>query len=165
MDFVFWSSLFGVLYAYCIVIFISLFGLGKFSCMILLKIFSGTLNCDSSPYIPIILRFVFIIVSQISWMFCVRNILGFTFSLINVSRPICPLKAKENSVLIRSGGRGQPEKLHGFLGPLHVSTNDSLPQTQNSRKIASQKTTLTWELPELSSCEWLLGMETASSLL
>jgi hypothetical protein len=38
--------------------------------MILLKMFSGTLNRESLPSsIPIIFRFVLFIVSQISWIF------------------------------------------------------------------------------------------------
>ena len=56
--------------------------------MILLKIFSGTLSWESSPFsIPIILRFGFFIVSQISWMFHVTVFLDLAFSLTNVLIP------------------------------------------------------------------------------
>jgi hypothetical protein len=52
----------------------------------LLKIFSGPWSCDSSPSsIPIILRLGLLMVSQISWIFCVRNFLDITFSLTGVS--------------------------------------------------------------------------------
>ena len=62
------------------------FRLGKFSSMILLNIFSVPLSCISSPSsIPIILKFVLFIVSQISWMFCVKNLLDLMFSLANES--------------------------------------------------------------------------------
>ena len=43
-DFLFWSHLFGVLWAFCTFIAISFFMLGKFSSMILLKTFSGPLS-------------------------------------------------------------------------------------------------------------------------
>jgi hypothetical protein len=60
--------------------------LGKFSFMILLKIFSGPWILKLSPSsIPVILRFALFTVSQISWVFCVRNSLDLTFSLISVS--------------------------------------------------------------------------------
>ena len=56
--------------------------------MILLKIFSGTVSWESSPFsIPIILRFGFFIVSQISWMFHVTVFLDLAFSLTNVLIP------------------------------------------------------------------------------
>jgi hypothetical protein len=50
--------------------------LGKFSSMVLLKIFSEPWNWESfSSSIPIIHMFGFLIVSQVSWMFCDRNFL------------------------------------------------------------------------------------------
>lgn len=53
--------------------------------MILLKIFSGTVSWESSPFsIPIILRFGFFKESQIYWMFCVVDFLEFAFSLTYV---------------------------------------------------------------------------------
>jgi hypothetical protein len=48
-DFLFWSSLIGILQSLCMFIYISVFRLGTFSSMILLKIFSGTWKWDSSP--------------------------------------------------------------------------------------------------------------------
>jgi hypothetical protein len=57
---------------------ISFFRLKKFSCIILLKIFTGHLRWESSlSSIPIILRFGLLTVSLISWMFWVRNFLLF----------------------------------------------------------------------------------------
>ena len=54
--------------------------------MILLKIFSGPLTLDSSPFfISIILGFGLFTVSQISWMFCVRNFFDSTFFLTDES--------------------------------------------------------------------------------
>ena len=65
---------------------ISFFRLGKFSSIILLKIFTGPLSWESSlSSIPIILRFGLLIVSWISWMFWVRSFLHFAFSLTVVS--------------------------------------------------------------------------------
>jgi hypothetical protein len=65
---------------------ISFFRLGKFSSIILLKIFTGPLSWKSSfSSIPIILGFGHLIVSWISWMFWVRNFLHFTFPLVVVS--------------------------------------------------------------------------------
>ena len=65
---------------------ISFFRLGKFSSIILLKIFTGPLSWESSlSLIPIILRFGFLIVSWISWMFWVRSFLHFAFYLTVVS--------------------------------------------------------------------------------
>jgi hypothetical protein len=62
------------------------FMLGKFSSIILLKIFTSPLSWKSSFLsIPIILRFGLLIVSWISWMFWVRILLHFIFSLIVVS--------------------------------------------------------------------------------
>jgi hypothetical protein len=56
-EFVFWSSLFGALFAFCNLTGTLFFRLGKFSFMILLKIFSGPLTWVSShSSIPIILR-------------------------------------------------------------------------------------------------------------
>jgi hypothetical protein len=51
----------------------------------LLKIFSGPLSWESSSSIPIIFRFGLFMVSQIFWMFCVRNFLDLAFSLTGVS--------------------------------------------------------------------------------
>jgi hypothetical protein len=65
---------------------ISFLRLGKFSSIILLKIFIGPLSCDSSfSSISSILRFGLLIVSWISWMFWVRSSLHFAFSLTVVS--------------------------------------------------------------------------------
>ena len=51
----------------CMFIGICFLKLGKFPSMVLWKIFSGPLNCESSPpAIPIILGFGLFIVSQIS---------------------------------------------------------------------------------------------------
>ena len=75
---IFWSNLFSVLTG------ISFFRLGKFSTMVLLKIFSGLLSSEYSSSISIILRFGLFIVSQISCMSYV-NFLGLTFSLADVS--------------------------------------------------------------------------------
>ena len=62
---------------------VSFFRLGKFSYIILLKIFTGPLSWKSSFFsICIILRFGLLIVSWICWMFWVRIFLHFTFSLI-----------------------------------------------------------------------------------
>ena len=52
--------------------------LGKFSSIILLKIFIGPLSWESSlSSIPIILRFHLLIVSWISWMFWVKELFAF----------------------------------------------------------------------------------------
>ena len=65
---------------------ISFFRFGKFSSIILLKIFTGPLSWESLlSSIPIILRFGLLIVSWISWMFWVRSFLHFAFSLTVVS--------------------------------------------------------------------------------
>jgi hypothetical protein len=65
---------------------ISFFRLGKFSSIILLKIFTGPLSWKSSfSSIPIMLRFGLLIVSWISWMFWVRIFLHISFLLIVVS--------------------------------------------------------------------------------
>ena len=78
MESIWWSVIFLYLHRF--------FRLGKFSSMILLNIFSVPLSCISSPSsIPIILKFVLFIVSQISWMFCVKNLLDLMFSLTNES--------------------------------------------------------------------------------
>jgi hypothetical protein len=62
---------------------ISFFRLGKFSSIILLKIFTGPLSWESSlSSIPSILWFGLLIVSWISWMFWVRSFLHFAFSFI-----------------------------------------------------------------------------------
>ena len=61
---------------------ISFFRLGKFSSIILLKIFTGPLSWKSSlSSIHIILRFGLLIVSWTSLMFWVRSVLLFAFSL------------------------------------------------------------------------------------
>ena len=49
-DFVFWSNLIGALQASCMFIGISFFKLGKFSSIILLKMFSGPWSWDSSSF-------------------------------------------------------------------------------------------------------------------
>jgi hypothetical protein len=65
---------------------ISFFRSGKFSSIILLKIFTGPLISESLlSSIPTILRFDLLIVFWISWMFWVRSILHFAFSLTVVS--------------------------------------------------------------------------------
>jgi hypothetical protein len=57
----------------------SFFRLGKFSSIVLLKMFAGPLSWNSSlSSIPVILRFG-LIVSWISWMFWVRSFLPFAF--------------------------------------------------------------------------------------
>jgi hypothetical protein len=62
------------------------FRLGKFSSIILLKIFTGPLSWESSlSSIAIILRFGLFILSWISWMFWVRRFLLFAFSFTVVS--------------------------------------------------------------------------------
>jgi hypothetical protein len=64
---------------------ICFFLLGKCSSVIVLKMFSGPSNCESSPpSMPVILKFGLFIVFQISWMFWVRNLLYLAFSLTNV---------------------------------------------------------------------------------
>ena len=85
-EFLFWSSLFGVLKASCMFIGISFFRLEKFSSIILLKIFTDPLSWESSlSSIPIFLRFGLLIVSWTSWMLWVRIILHFALSLTVVS--------------------------------------------------------------------------------
>jgi len=62
------------------------FRLGKFSSIVLLKIFTGSLSWESSvSSIPIILRFVLLILSWLSRMFWIRSFLCFAFSLTVVS--------------------------------------------------------------------------------
>jgi hypothetical protein len=56
--FLFWFILFGAFYVSCKLIGIS-FMFRKFSSIILLKIFSELLSWESSPFIPIMLRFMF----------------------------------------------------------------------------------------------------------
>ena len=51
--------------------------------MILVNVFSVCLSWSSSPSIPIILRFCLLMFSQISWMFCVKNLLDLMFSLFH----------------------------------------------------------------------------------
>jgi hypothetical protein len=53
--------------------------------MILLKMFSGPWSWDSSNSNSIIPGLGLLMRSQISYMFCVRNFLDFTFSLADVS--------------------------------------------------------------------------------
>ena len=82
-EFLFLSYLFGILYDSCMFMAISFFRCGKFSSIILLKIFAGPLCWKSSfSPSPIIHRFGLLIVSWNSWMFCVRIFLHFTFSLL-----------------------------------------------------------------------------------
>ena len=50
--------------------------------MILLNIFSVPLSLSSSPSTPIIFTFGLFIVSQISWMFCGKNLLDLQFSFV-----------------------------------------------------------------------------------
>ena len=65
---------------------ISFLGLGKFSSILLLKIFTGPLSWESSlNSISIIFRFGLLTVSWISWMFWVRSIFHFTFCLTVLS--------------------------------------------------------------------------------
>jgi hypothetical protein len=65
---------------------ISFFRLGKFFSIILLKIFTGPLSWESLlSSIPIILRFLVLILFWISWMFWVRRSLLFAFSLTVLS--------------------------------------------------------------------------------
>ena len=85
-EFLFRSNQFGVLKASCMFMSIIFYGLGKFSSIILLKIFTGPLSWKSLlSSIPIILRFGLLLVSYISWMFWVRSFLLFAFSLTVVS--------------------------------------------------------------------------------
>ena len=64
---------------------ISLFRLGKFSSIILLKLLNDPSSWKSSfSTIPIILRLGLLIASWVSWMFQVMSFLHFTFSLIVV---------------------------------------------------------------------------------
>jgi hypothetical protein len=77
-NFLFWSSLFGVLCASCTFIDMSFFRLGKFSSMILLKIISVPLTCISSP-IAIINKYGHFIVSQIFWKFYMSEDFFFFF--------------------------------------------------------------------------------------
>ena len=64
----------------------SFFRFGKFSSIILLKVFTGPLSWESSlSSIPIILEFGLLIVFWISWMFWIRSFLPLAFSLSVVS--------------------------------------------------------------------------------
>lgn len=77
------SNLFGVLYACCIFIGISFLRAGKFSSMILLRIFSVPLSWDSySSFIPVIVEFGLFIVSQIYCMLFARSFFFFLISYI-----------------------------------------------------------------------------------
>jgi hypothetical protein len=66
---------------------ISFFRLGKFSSIILLKIFTHPLSWESllSP-IPIILRFDLLIASWVSWIIWIRIFSHFAFPLIVVPK-------------------------------------------------------------------------------
>ena len=65
---------------------ISFFRLGKFSSIILLKIFTGPFSWESSlSSIPTNLRFGLLTLSWISWVFWARSFLLFTFSCTVVS--------------------------------------------------------------------------------
>ena len=79
--FLFWSHLFIFLQISCTCMAFSFFRFGKFSSMILLKIFSGPLSWESLfSSILITLRFGIFIMSWISWMLGLRVLLGFKFS-------------------------------------------------------------------------------------
>lgn len=72
-EFLFWSCLFDVLCASCISMSLSFLCLGKFSPMVLLKIWSISLAWDSSPYfVPIIHGIYLFIMSQSSCIFLSR---------------------------------------------------------------------------------------------
>ena len=76
--FLFWSNLFGVLYASCTLIGISFFRLGKFSYMILLKIFFCIFHLDFFTFLYSCLHsFVPSLVSLIFWVFCARKLFRF----------------------------------------------------------------------------------------
>jgi hypothetical protein len=65
---------------------ISCFRLGNFSSIILFKIFTGPLICESSlSAIHIILRLDLLIVSWISLMFWIRSFLHYAFSFTVIS--------------------------------------------------------------------------------
>jgi hypothetical protein len=82
----FLSSLFGVLYAHCILVVIFFFRLWKFSSMTLLKISSGLLTCVSCPFsIASTLRFGLFIVFQFLSVVWQDFVLDVTFSLTNAS--------------------------------------------------------------------------------
>jgi hypothetical protein len=69
---------------------ISFFGLGKFSSIILLKIFTGPLIWKSLlSSIHVILNICLLIVSWIFWMFCISNILLFEFCILSVVSIFC----------------------------------------------------------------------------
>ena len=78
----------------------SLFRLGKFYSIILLKVFTGPLTWESSLFsIPIILRFCLHILSWISWIFwsfCILHFLWLLF-LLWVCKPVSTLLGEQVS--------------------------------------------------------------------
>lgn len=79
----FWSSIFGVPYA-CILIDICFFELGKFSSLIVLKIFSVLVTQVCLPLFQLFLDLVFHSVPDFLEILCLR-FLDLTFSLIEIS--------------------------------------------------------------------------------
>jgi hypothetical protein len=89
---------------------ISFFRLGKFSSIILLKIFAAPLSWKSSlSSIPIICRFDLLILSCISWMFGIRSLLHFAFSLTVVS--IFSVVSSAPEILLKDPQRENPHVL------------------------------------------------------
>ena len=95
--FLFWSSLFGILWASYMFMGISFFRYWKFSSITLLKIFAGLLSWESSFSSTIIHRFGLLIVSWVSWMFWVGIFLHFAFSLIVVF--MLPMESSASEIL------------------------------------------------------------------
>lgn len=84
-DFLFWFSLFGVLYASCTLIGPFFFRLGKFSSMILFKTFSVSLAWVSAPSsTPTSHWFVFSWCPRFPECFVLRLFLELIFSLISI---------------------------------------------------------------------------------